>query len=303
MVNTFPRLEGFTMDDTRDIEVMSAACYIERCIEVNGVINPCYIESDDKSEVSAAFYIEVKVSVLHRNESCVACCIQTCVKQVMCDARYIEVSAAYYKEASGGCDIEVKGVGVLHRKVNKECYINCYIDRVKCAKQVSGSCDKVCCRLYRKVSEVSRACDIEEWCALYRKESVSCPRGINVMVRVTTNASFIEVSDACSIEVKVSAACYIEVWFVVDRTTDLRTSKLTPPASYSTSNRTALTSGIYRLQHGKILSEIASSFDVARKKKPSMQTRPTFINFLKEGGSAPYNNRSTNSGTLALASD
>ncbi|XP_052237748.1 uncharacterized protein LOC127849064 [Dreissena polymorpha] len=42
---------------------------------------------------------------------------------------------------------------------------------------------------------------------------------------------------------------------------------------------------------------------VARKKKPSMQTRPTFINFVKEGGSASSNNRSTNSGIIASTSD
>ena len=57
------------------------------------------------------------------------------------------------------------------------------------------------------------------------------------------------------------------------------------------------------MQHDKIFSEIAARLDVARKKKPTGQTKPTFINFVQEGGKALTNNSSTDTGLLAAARD
>ena len=67
--------------------------------------------------------------------------------------------------------------------------------------------------------------------------------------------------------------------------------------------RTALSDGRYRWRHDKILGEIAASLDVAWKKKPTGQTKPTFINFIQEGGKALMNNRSTEIGLLVAARD
>ncbi|KAH3784990.1 hypothetical protein DPMN_163069 [Dreissena polymorpha] len=70
--------------------------------------------------------------------------------------------------------------------------------------------------------------------------------------------------------------------------------------------RTALTSRRFRWRHDKIFSDIAANLDVARTKKPLMQTMQTFINYVKEGEQSQSNNKSTNStnsGSLASASD
>ncbi|KAH3749888.1 hypothetical protein DPMN_184403 [Dreissena polymorpha] len=67
--------------------------------------------------------------------------------------------------------------------------------------------------------------------------------------------------------------------------------------------RTALSSGRYRWRHDTILGECVSSLYVAPQKKPTIQARPTLINFVQEKGPAPRKHRSTNSGIIGSARD
>ena len=64
-----------------------------------------------------------------------------------------------------------------------------------------------------------------------------------------------------------------------------------------------LSDGRYWWRHDKILSKIVATLDVPRKKKPTGQTKQTFINFVQEGGKALTNHRSTDTGLLAAVRD